>query len=307
MSKTVLIATEKPFSPEAVDRISEICNEVGYTLKLLEKYIDKTALIKAVENIDALIIRSDKVTGEVLKAAKKLKVIVRAGSGYDNVDCAAASKKNIAVMNTPGQNSNAVAELTFGLMIALARKQYQGTVGTELRSKRIGIYGYGNVGKCIVKIANGFGMKIEAFGRSLSPGQTLANSATASKSAGDLFLNCDYISLNLPLNSDTQKLITYELLSTVKTGATVVNTARKEIIDEPGLMKMMEARPDFLYASDIAPDCRDEMREKYPERCIFTLKKMGAQTTEANMNAGIAAIRQIIGYLGHGNNTFQVN
>lgn len=307
MSKTVLIATEKPFSPESVNRISGICLEAGYSLKLLEKYTDKTDLINAVEKVDALIIRSDKVTGEVLEAAKNLKVIVRAGSGYDNVDCLKAAEKNIVVMNTPGQNSNAVAELAFGLMITLARKQYQGTAGTELGGKRIGIYGYGNVGKCIIRIANGFGMATEAFGRSLVPGQDLADGAIASRSVDDLFRNCDYISLNLPLDSTTRGLITFELMAKVKPGATMVNTARKEIIDEPGLLKMMKARPDFLYTSDIAPDCRDEMTDKYPGRCFFTLKKMGAQTSEANMNAGIAAIRQIIGYLDHGDKTFQVN
>ncbi len=307
MSKTVLIATEKPFSPESVNRISGICLEAGYKLELLEKYSAKTDFINAVKKVDALIIRSDKVSGDILDAAENLKVIVRAGSGYDNVDCLKASEKNIVVMNTPGQNSNAVAELAFGLMITLARKQYQGIAGTELRSKRIGIYGYGNVGKCIIRIANGFGMETEAFGRSLTPGQALADGAVASRSVDDLFRNCDYISLNLPLDSITRGIITYDLLAKVKPGATVVNTARKEIIDEPGLLRMMETRPDFLYASDIAPDCKDEMIDKYPGRCFFSIKKMGAQTSEANMNAGIAAIRQIIGYLDHGDRTFQVN
>ena len=307
MSKTVLVATEKPFAPESVKKISEICGDAGYTLKLLEKYADKASLLQAVKEVNALIIRSDKVTADVLAAAKNLKVVVRAGSGYDNVDCPAAAKKGVVVMNTPGQNSNAVAELAFGLMISLARKQYQGKVGTELRSKRIGIYGYGNAGKAIVKIANGFGMIVEAFGRSLTPGQPLADGAVASQNGESLFRNCDYISLHLPLDDTTQKLITFDLLSKTKTGATIVNTARKEIIDEHGLLKMMEKRPDFMYASDIAPDCKKEMLEKYPERCFFTLKKMGAQTVEANLNAGLAAVRQAINYLEKNDTTFQVN
>ncbi len=307
MSKTVLVATEKPFAPESVKKILEICNSAGYTLKLLEKYAEKASVLQAVKEVDALIIRSDKVTADVLDSAKNLKIVVRAGSGYDNVDCPAAAKKGIVVMNTPGQNSNAVAELAFGLMISLARKQYQGIAGTELRSKRIGIYGYGNVGKSIVRIASGFGMIIEAFGRSLTPGQPLADGAVASQNPESLFSNCDYISLNLPLNDTTKKLITFILLSKTRTGASVINTARKEIIDEEGLLEMMERRPDFMYASDIAPDCREVLLERYPERCFFTLKKMGAQTLEANINTGIAAIKQVISFLEDGDTTFQVN
>jgi D-3-phosphoglycerate dehydrogenase / 2-oxoglutarate reductase len=307
MSKTVLVATEKPFAPLSVKKISEICDKAGYRLNLLEKYSDKAALLQAVKAVDALIIRSDKVTEDVLEAAKNLKIVVRAGAGYDNVDCASAAKKNIAVMNTPGQNSNAAAELAFGLMVTLARKQYQGKAGTELKDKKIGVHGYGNIGKCIVKIANGFGMQIEAYGRSLTPGQPLADGAVASRSIEDLYRNCDYISLNLPLDNTTKKLISFELLSKTKKGVTLINTARKEIIDEAGLLRMMEERPDFLYASDIAPDCREEMLEKYPERCFFTLKKMGAQTFEANLNAGTAAVRQAINYLEKNDTTFQVN
>ena len=199
------------------------------------------------------------------------------------------------------------AELAFGLMVTLARKQYQGKAGTELKGKKIGIHGYGNIGKCIVNIANGFGLQIEAYGRSLTPGQPLADGAVASQSVEDLYRNCDYISLNLPLDNATKRLISFELLSKTKKGVTLTNTARKEIIDEAGLLRMMEERPDFLYASDIAPDCKEEMLEKYPERCFFTLKKMGAQTFEANLNAGIAAVRQAINYLEKNDTTFQVN
>lgn len=307
MSKTVLVATEKPFAPAAVEKISGIFNEAGYELKLLEKYTDKADLLKAVEEVDALIIRSDKVTAEVLEAAKNLKIVVRGGAGYDNVDCAKAAEKDVVVMNTPGQNSNAVAELAFGLMVTLARKQYQGKGGTELKGKRVGIHGYGNVAKCIVKIAKGFGMEVEAFGRSLTPGQTLDDGAVASKSVEELYKNCDYISLNIPSNDTTKKSINFDLLATTKKGAALVNTARKEVIDEEGLLKMMEERPDFLYASDVAPDCKDELREKYPERCFFTAKKMGAQTSEANINAGIAAAKQIVNFLEKGDTTFKVN
>ena len=307
MSKTVLVATEKPFAPVAVEKISGIFTEAGYEVKLLEKYTDKADLLKAVEEVDALIIRSDKVTAEVLEAAKNLKIVVRAGAGYDNVDCAKATEKDVVVMNTPGQNSNAVAELAFGLMVTIARKQYQGKSGTELRGKRLGIHGYGNVAKCIVKIARGFGMEVEAYGRSLTPGQDLEDGAVASQSVEDLYKNCDYISLNIPANDTTKKSINFDLLSKTKKGAALINTARKEVIDEDGLLKMMEERPDFLYASDVAPDCKDVLLEKYAERCFFTAKKMGAQTAEANINAGIAAAKQIVSFLEKGDTTFKVN
>ena len=307
MSKTVLVATEKPFAPVAVEKISRIFIEAGYEVKLLEKYTDKADLLKAVAEVDALIIRSDKVTAEVLEAGKNLKIVVRAGAGYDNVDCAIAAEKDVVVMNTPGQNSNAVAELAFGLMVTLARKQYQGKSGTELKGKRLGIHGYGNVGKYIVKIANGFGMDVEAYGRSLTPGQTLDDGAVASQSVEELYKNCDFISLNIPSNDTTKKSINFDLLSTTKKGAALINTARKEVINEEGLLKMMEERPDFLYASDVAPDCKDELREKYPERCFFTSKKMGAQTSEANINAGIAAAKQIVNFLEKGDTTCKVN
>jgi D-3-phosphoglycerate dehydrogenase len=307
MSRTVLVATEKPFSPAAVEKLSEVFKEAQYELKLLENYTDKADLIAAVADVDALIIRSDKVTAEVLDAAKNLKIVVRAGAGYDNIDCAKAAENGVVAMNTPGQNSNAVAELAFGLMVTLARKQYQGKGGTELRGKRLGIHGYGNVGKFIVKVANGFGMEVEAFGRSLTPGQSLDDGAVASQSVDDLYNNCDYISLNIPSNDTTKESINYDLLSKVKKGAALINTARKEVIDEEGLKKMMEERSDFLYASDVAPVCKDELREKYPERCFFTVKKMGAQTAEANINAGVAAARQIVNFLENGDTTFKVN
>ncbi len=307
MSKKVLVATEKPFSPAAVEKLSEVFKEAQYELKLLENYTDKADLLSAVTDVDALIIRSDKVTAEVLDSAKNLKIVVRAGAGYDNIDCAKAAENGVVAMNTPGQNSNAVAELSFGLMVTLARKQYQGKGGSELRGKRLGIHGYGNVGKYLVKVANGFGMSVEAFGRSLTPGQSLDEGAVASQSVEDLYKNCDYISLNIPSNENTKQSINYDLLSKVKKGAAVINTARKEVIDEEGLSKMMDERQDFLYASDVAPVCKDALTEKYPERCFFTAKKMGAQTAEANINAGVAAARQIVTFLENGDTTFKVN
>ncbi len=307
MSHTILVATEKPFASLAVEKISLICKEAGYKMRLLEKYVDKADLQGALQDVEGLIVRSDKITAEILDSASKLKVIVRAGAGYDNIDGQAAARKNIVVMNTPGQNSNGVAELAFGLMITLARKQYQGKAGTELKGKKIGIHGYGNIGKCVERIAAGFDMEVTAYGRSLTPGQILADGAEAVQEAEDLYLNCDYISLHLPLNETTRNLVDYDLMSKAQKGAAIINTARKEIVDENGLLRIMEERPDFLYASDIAPDCKDEMLEKYPERCFFTLKKMGAQTFEANLNAGIAAIRQIINFLEKNDTTFQVN
>lgn len=276
-------------------------------MNLLENYTDPGDLLKAVETVNALIIRSDKVTAEILEAGKKLAIVVRAGAGYDNVDCVKATEKGIVVMNTPGQNSNAVAELAFGMMLTLARKQYQGKSGTELRGKRLGIHGYGNVGKYMVKIAKGFGMEVEAYGRSLTPGQALEDGAVASKSVEELYSNCDYISINIPANDQTKKSINYGLLSRTKKGATIANTARKEVIDEDDLLRLMDERPNLMYASDVAPNCAATIKEKYPERCLFTAKKMGAQTAEANINAGIAAAKQIVAFFEQGDVSCQVN
>lgn len=307
MSKTVLVATEKPFAKAAVDSIRGIFDKAGYKLELLENYTDKADLLKAAQNVDALIIRSDQVTEEVLGAAKNLKIVVRAGAGYDNVDCNAATAKDVVVMNTPGQNSNAVAELAFGLMLNLARKKYVGKAGTELRGKTIGIHAYGNVGRYVSKIAKGFGMDVIAHDPFIDKSVIEADGVKPVDSVEELYSTSDYLSLHIPANEKTKKSINFALLSKMKKGAALINTARKEVIDEAGLLQMMEKRPDFLYGSDLAPYCLAEMNEKYADRCFFTAKKMGAQTAEANINAGIAAAEQIVNFFEKGDVTFKVN
>ncbi len=303
----VLVATEKPFAPAAVEGIKKIAEQAGYELALLEKYADKSELINAVSDVDALIIRSDKATREVINAAKNLKIIVRAGAGYDNIDLEAATEKNVVAMNTPGQNSNAVAELALGMMVYIARNCYNGKPGTELKGKKLGIHGYGNVGKHIGRIAKGFGMEVYAYKRTNAKEIIEKDGFICVNSVEELYINCQYISLHIPANEKTKNSINYELLSKMPQGATLVNTARKEVVDEQGLLKMFAERPDFKYVADIAPDCKDEITEKYENRFFFTPKKMGAQTSEANINAGIAAITQIKYYLENNDKTFQVN
>jgi D-3-phosphoglycerate dehydrogenase len=307
MSKKVLVATFKPFAPEAVTQIRKVFDEAGYELRLLESYTDTAELHAVVADVDALIIRSDKVTPEVLAAGKNLKIVVRAGAGYDNVNLEAATAKGVVVMNTPGQNSNAVAELAFGLMLNLARRQYTGKAGTELRGKTLGIHAYGNVGRCVAAIARGFGMECYAFDPYIDTAVMVDDGINPVGSREELYRQCDFVSLHIPAVAETIRSIDYDLMSTMKKGAALINTARAEVIDEPSLLRMMEERPDFMYASDIAPECKDQLVEKYPLRCFFTAKKMGAQTAEANINAGIAAARQIVGFLERGDVTFQVN
>jgi D-3-phosphoglycerate dehydrogenase len=307
MSKKVLVATEKPFAKIAVDGIREVVEKAGLELVLLENYTETSQFLAAVENADALIVRSDKVTAEVLAAAKALKIVVRAGAGYDNVDCAAATAKDVVVMNTPGQNSNAVAELAFGLMLALARRKYTGKAGTELRGKTLGIHAYGNVGKYVATIAKGFGMKLVAFDPFVSAEAMRADGIEPLDTVERLYEISDYVSLHIPANEKTKKSINVALLSKMKKGAALINTARKEVIDEEGMLQMMAQRPDFRYGSDIAPDCAAQMTEKYADRTFFTAKKMGAQTEEANINAGIAAARQIALFFEKGDLTFKVN
>ncbi|MCP4217106.1 MAG: 3-phosphoglycerate dehydrogenase [bacterium] len=307
MSKKVLVATVKPFAKAAVDNISEIAQKAGYQLTLLESYGDQQDLINAVADAEALIIRSDKVTPEVITAGKDLKIVVRAGAGYDNVDLKAATDHNVVVMNTPGQNSNAVAELVIGLMLNLARRAYTGKSGTELKGKKLGIHAYGNVGVLVNKIAKGFDMDVYAYDPFVSADAMKAEGVTAVDCAEKLYETCDYISLHLPKMKETLGSINYDLMSKMKKGAAIINTARKEVVDEPSLMKIMEERKDLLYAADVAPDCQKEMVEKFDARVFFTEKKMGAQTGEANVNAGIASISQIIGFFEEGNTTFQVN
>ena len=303
----VLIATEKPFAPVAVNGIKKIFDEAGFETVLLEKYTDKADLIKAVGDVDAMIIRSDKASADVIAAGKNLKIIVRAGAGFDNIDLAAANQAKIVAMNTPGQNSNAVAELACGMMVFMARSAFKGGSGSELFGKKLGIHAYGYVGKLVAKIAKGFGMEIYAYDPFIDKAIIEQDGVKAVDSADDLYSTCQYISLHIPANDKTKKSINLQLLSKMPKGATVVNTARKEVIDEDALKKMLEERPDFKYISDIAPDCHAEIDGKFENRYYATPKKQGAETSEANINAGLAAANQIVGFLKKGDTTFQVN
>lgn len=307
MSKKVLVATVKPFKKEAVDGIKEIVEKAGYEFYLLEKYADNSELLKAVEDKDAIIIRSDKITEEVQKAAKNLKLVVRAGAGFDNVDCEYAKANGIVVMNTPGQNSNAVAELAFGMMLNLVRKGYTGKAGTELKGKTIGIHAYGNVGKNVARIAKGFGMEVYAFDPFIEDEKIKEDGVIPLKSAEELYEKCNFVSLHLPKTPKTINSINYDLLNKMPKGGALINTARAEVVCESSLMKVLEERNDWMYGSDVAPVCREELEEKYPEQVFFTAKKMGAQTAEANINAGLAAANQIVNYFENGDTTFQVN
>ena len=301
----VLIATDKPFAPVAVNGIREIVEAQGYELVLLEKYASQDELIAAVADVDAMIIRSDKATKEVIEAAKNLKVIVRAGAGYDNIDLAACTAHNVVAMNTPGQNSNAVAELAFGMMVYMARNFYNGKSGSELKGKKIGIHAYGNVGQNVGRIARGFGMEVYAFDPFMTDEQIKNAGATPLHSAEEMYKMYQYISLHIPATEQTKKSINYDLLKNMPKGAVLVNTARKEVIDEEGLAKLMEERADFHYITDIAPDC--DCFSKFEGRFFATPKKMGAQTEEANVNAGLAAAHQIVNFLEKGDEKFRVN
>jgi D-3-phosphoglycerate dehydrogenase len=305
--KTILVATQKPFAPKAVNSIKEICENAGYEFQLLEKYADQADLIKAVENVNAVIIRSDKITKEVLDAAKKLEIVVRAGAGYDNVDLQAATEKGVVVMNTPGQNSNAVAELALGMMVYMARNKYNGSAGTELRGKTLGIHAYGNVGRYVAKVAKGFGMKVYAFDPFVKKKFIKKDKVKPVKSVEKLYSKCQYISLHIPANEHTKQSINYDLLSKMPENAVLVNTARKEVIHEDDLLKLMADRNDFTYISDIAPDKKADFEANFPDRIFFTPKKMGAQTAEANINAGVAAANQIKNFFEKGDKKFQVN
>ncbi len=305
--KTILIATDKPFAPVAVTQMKAIAESKGYKVELFEKYATQDDLVGAVSNCDAMIIRSDKATKEVIEAAKNLKIIVRAGAGYDNIDLATATANNVVAMNTPGQNSNAVAELALGMMVFLARNSYDGKAGTELRGKKLGIHAYGNVGRYVAEVAKGFGMSIYAFDPFVAKDKIQADGVTPVDSVEELYATCQYVSLHIPANDKTKKSINYDLLNKMPQGAVLVNTARKEVIDEDGIVKLMEDRADFKYISDIAPDNAADFTAKFAGRFFFTPKKMGAQTEEANVNAGIAAIDQIIDYFENGNETFKVN
>ncbi len=303
----ILVATVKPFIPEAVEKIEKIATDAGYEFVLLEKYADQGEFIDAVADVDALIIRSDKATREVIEAAKNLKIIVRAGAGYDNIDLEAATEKGIVAMNTPGQNSNAVAELALGMMVYLVRNGFNGKAGTELKGKKLGLHAYGNVGKLIAGIAKGFGMDVFAFDPFISKDVIEGDDVVCIESVEELYSTCNFVSLNIPATAETKASINYELLSKMPEPAVLVNTARKEVVHEDDLLRVFADREDFSYISDIAPDCKDVIAEKYPGRFFFTPKKMGAQTAEANINAGAAAMTQIKNFLEDGDKTFQVN
>ena len=308
MSKTILVATEKPFAKAAVEKMKEVVDKnPEFELRLLENYTDKQELLDAVKEVDGLIIRSDKVTREVLEAANNLKVVARGGAGYDNIDLEAATEKGICVMNTPGQNSNAVSELVFGMMLNIVRHGYVGKPGTEIRGKSIGIHAYGNAGKCVARLARGFGMDIYAHDPYVDKSIMEADGVKPVDSKEELYATCDFVSLHIPGNKETVNSINYDLLCKMKEGAVLVNTARKEVIDEDGLKKALSERPDLCYASDLTPDCKEEICTICGDRSFFTAKKMGAQTAEANINAGVAAVTQIIDFFEKGDETFRVN
>jgi len=303
----VLIATDKPFAKVAVDGIRTVVEAAGFELALLEKYTEKKQLLEAVAQVDAVIIRSDIIDAEVLEAAKSLKIVVRAGAGFDNVDLEAATKKGVCVMNTPGQNANAVAELAIGMMIYAIRNQYNGTSGTELKGKKLGIHACGNVGQNVARIATGFGMDIYGYDAYCSKDVLEKFNIKPLSSVAELYSTCDIVSLHIPATPETKNSINAAVVGLMPKGGVLVNTARKEVIDEVGLISLMEERPDLRYVTDIMPAAHATFLAKFPDRYFSTPKKMGAQTAEANINAGIAAARQIVDFLVNGNETFRVN
>ena len=305
--KKILVATEKPFAKVAVDGIKKIVEEAGFKMALLENYSQKAELLKAAADADAIIIRSDIIDNDVIDAAKKLKIVVRAGAGYDNIDIASAKAKDVVAMNTPGQNANAVAELAVGMMVFAARNNFNGSSGTELKGKKLGLHAFGHVGKAVASIAHGFGMEIYAFDPFVDKKTIEAEGIHYLDKVEELYKTCQYVSLHMPANAQTKKSINFNLLSLMPKGATLINTARKEVIDEEGLLQMFAERVDFKYVSDVEPDCKGLIAEKFSGRFYFTPKKIGAQTAEANNNAGLAAARQIVNFFTKNDTTFQVN
>lgn len=302
----VLVATEKPFAAVAVEGIKNEVEAAGHELVLLEKYTEKAQLLDAVKDVDALIIRSDKVDAEVLDAANQLKIVVRAGAGYDNIDLAAATAHNVIAENTPGQNANAVAELVFGMLVFGVRSFFNGKAGTELLGKKLGILAFGNVGRNVARIAKGFGMDVYAYDAYCPKEVIEAAGVKATNTQAELFAECDIISLHIPATEETKQSINAALVGSMKKGAIIVNTARKEVINEPELIQLMAERTDIKYLTDIMPDAHDEF-SKFEGRYFSTPKKMGAQTAEANINAGIAAAKQINAYFATGDTKYQVN
>ena len=303
----VLVATDKPFAKIAVDGIRKEIEAAGYELVLLEKYGEKANLLEAVKDANAIIIRSDIIDAEVLEAAKDLKIVVRAGAGFDNVDLEAATAQGVCVMNTPGQNSNAVAELALGMMVMAVRNMYNGTSGTELKEKSIGIHAFGQVGRNVARIAKGFGMEVSALDP-YCPDEVITEAGVKPiHSVEELYSTNQFVSLHIPATAETKKSVGYDLVKLMPKNGVLINTARKEVIDEEGLAKALEERPDIKYVADIKPDSAEELKAKFGDRVFFTPKKMGAQTAEANINAGIAAAQQTVAFLRDGINRFQVN
>lgn len=309
MTKKVLLATEKAFAADAVSKIEKVFSEANYDLVKLENYKGKDELLAAVADVDAMIIRSDIVDASVVDAAKNLKIVVRAGAGYDNIDLKATDGKDICAMNTPGQNANAVAELVFGMMLVSARNNFDGTSGFEITGRSIAFYGFGAVARAVHKLCKGFDMKVFAYDPYLSEEQISASGATPVKTVEELF-QAQYVSLHVPLTNETKDSINYSLLSKLPKNGTLINTARPEVVHEAELLAVLKERPDFCYLSDVAPKNMAEVKElvgdKYGKRVIFTAKKMGAQTLEANNNAGVAAANQIVGFLERGERKFQL-
>ena len=303
----ILVATEKPFAAVAVDGIRQVIEEAGYELELLEKYTDRKELLDAVATADGLIVRSDKVDAEVIAAGKNLKVIVRAGAGYDNIDLAAATEAGICVENTPGQNSNAVAELVFGMAVMAARNMMDGTSGSELKDKNIGIHAFGQVGRNVARIAKGFGMNVTALDPYCPDSAMEEAGVKPVHSVEELYGQNKFVSLHIPATAETKGSIGYDLITRMPKGGVLINPARKEVIDEAGLRKALEERQDLKYVADIKPDNAAELTELFGNRVFFTPKKMGAQTSEANINAGIAAARQSVAFLRDGIDRFRVN
>ncbi len=303
----VLVATEKPFAGVAVDGIRKVIEDAGYTLELLEKYTDKQQLLDAAATADAMIVRSDKVDAEILAAAKVLKLVVRAGAGYDNVDLAVAKARGVVVENTPGQNSNAVAELVFGMLVMAVRNMYAGTSGSELKGKTLGIHAFGQVGRNVARIANGFGLETSALDPYCPDDVMKKAGVKPLHSLQELYSQNKFVSVHIPATPETKGSIGFDLISLMPRGGVLVNTARKEVIDETGLAKALEMRPDLKYVADIRPDNADELMARFPDQVFFTPKKMGAQTAEANINAGIAAARQTVAFLRDGDAKYRVN
>lgn len=303
----ILVATEKPFASDAISKIKKVTDGSKHKLQFLEKYTSKEELKNAIKQSEALIVRSDLIDKEIIDAAEKLRIIVRAGAGFDNIDTAYAASKNIVVMNTPGQNANAVAEYAFGMMLYQARHHFNGSTGIELKGKKLGLIGFGNIGKCMTKIAKGFGMEVYAYDVNPNPSAMIQENVTPLGSVAEVFSSCNFVSLHVPSTPETKGSINYDLLKLLPKHAILINTARLDVVNEADLIKIMEERNDLSFDSDFTPKNESVFKEKFADRCFYPVKKTGAQTEEANANAGIAAARQIINFFEKGDLTFKVN